>query len=210
MTHKVKFERNAIAYTRQFCLTSLLHTDFQKTGQVFCSIGALAIAQRLHWLTADQIDLLGWWLCERQVDSGGLNGRPEKQADVCYSWWILSTLSILNKVSWINEDKLASFILKCQDDEDGGIADRPDDMPDVYHTFFGIAGLSLLGHLHNHSDKRSKPHYRQIDPVYALPTDVVQRLGLKGQVVTQAGAPVNERLSMYAIHDSTSTTANKH
>lgn len=107
-------------------------------------------------------------------------------------------MSILNKVSWINEDKLASFILKCQDDDDGGIADRPDDMPDVYHTFFGIAGLSLLGHLH----RNSKPYYRQIDPVYALPTDLVQRLGLVGQVVTQAGAPVNERLTMYTIHDA--------
>ena len=181
------------------------------TGQVFCSIGALAIAKSLHLLTADQIDLLGWWLCERQVDSGGLNGRPEKQADVCYSWWILSTLSILNKVSWINQDKLASFILKCQDDDDGGIADRPDDMPDVYHTFFGIAGLSLLGHLHgggtkdNAESSSSSPlsSYRQIDPVYALPTDVVRKLGLKGQVVTQSGAPpVNERLSMYDVHEA--------
>ena len=193
---------NAIAYTRQFCLTSLLHNDFQKTGQVFCSIGALAIAQRLHWLTADQIDLLGWWLCERQVDSGGLNGRPEKQADVCYSWWILSTLSILHQVSWINGDKLAAFILKCQDNDDGGIADRPDDMPDVYHTFFGIAGLSLLGHLHQQQSTTGK--YRKIDPVYALPTDVVQNLCLPGQVViTQAGVPVDERLKIYNVHDAT-------
>jgi hypothetical protein len=27
-------------------------------------------------------DLLGWWLAERQVKEGGLNGRPEKLADV--------------------------------------------------------------------------------------------------------------------------------
>jgi geranylgeranyl transferase type-2 subunit beta len=31
-------------------------------------------------------DLLGWWLAERQVKEGGLNGRPEKLPDVCYSW----------------------------------------------------------------------------------------------------------------------------
>jgi hypothetical protein len=49
---------------------------------VFCCIGALAIAEALDRLDADDIDLLGWWLSERQVDSGGLNGRPEKQADV--------------------------------------------------------------------------------------------------------------------------------
>ena len=27
----------------------------------------------------------------------------------------------------------------------GGLADRPGDMVDVFHTHFGIAGLSLLG-----------------------------------------------------------------
>jgi len=107
-------------------------------------------------------------------------------------------MSILNKVSWINEDKLARFILTCQDDEDGGIADRPNDMPDVYHTFFGIAGLSLLGHLH----VKGEEGYRKIDPVYALPTDLVQRLHLPGQVVTQSNAPVNERLSMYDVYDA--------
>jgi prenyltransferase beta subunit len=39
------------------------------------------------------------------------------------------------------------FILSCQDPDNGGISDRPDDMADVFHTFFGIAGLSLLGAL---------------------------------------------------------------
>ena len=28
----------------------------------------------------------------------------------------------------------------------GGIADRPGNMVDVFHTLFGAAGLSLLGH----------------------------------------------------------------
>lgn len=64
-------------------------------GQIFCCVGALSIAGALEHVDKD---LLGWWLCERQCDSGGLNGRPEKQADVCYSWWILSSLSILGRV----------------------------------------------------------------------------------------------------------------
>jgi geranylgeranyl transferase type-2 subunit beta len=166
-------------------------------GQVFCCIGALSIAKSLH-LLGDGANLLGWFLSERQVDSGGLNGRPEKQADVCYSWWILSALSIMGRVSWINGDKLATFILKCQDNEDGGIADRPDDMADVFHTFFGIAGLSLLGHLHKDN---VKGEYRKIDPVYALPTDVVKRLGLQAQVLTRNGETVNERLGGYTVYN---------
>lgn len=46
---------------------------------VFCCVGALAITGSLHLIDKD---LLGWWLCERQVKSGGLNGRPEKLPDV--------------------------------------------------------------------------------------------------------------------------------
>ena len=50
-------------------------------GQVFTCVGALAIAGALEQC---QRDLLGWWLCERQTPGGGLNGRPQKDADVCY------------------------------------------------------------------------------------------------------------------------------
>ena len=144
-------------------------------GQVFCCVGALSIAKSLDVIRRP--DLLGWWLAERQVDSGGLNGRPEKQADVCYSWWILSVLSIIGRLDWISEDKLAGFIAKAQDPDDGGIADRPEDMPDIFHTFFGIAGLSLL--------RKLPESYRTIDPVYALPLDVVLRCGLSAQVISR-------------------------
>ncbi|XP_031382960.1 geranylgeranyl transferase type-2 subunit beta 1 isoform X2 [Punica granatum] len=111
-------------------------------------------------------DLLGWWLCERQVKNGGLNGRPEKLPDVCYSWWVLSSLIMIDRVHWIDKQKLGNFILDCQDTENGGISDRPDDAVDVYHTFFGVAGLSLL----------EFPGVKAIDPAYALPVDVVNRI----------------------------------
>lgn len=61
---------------------------------------------------------------------------------VCYSFWVLSALSILNKISWIDSEKLVEFILSAQDPETGGIADRPGDMVDVFHTHFGVAGTS--------------------------------------------------------------------
>lgn len=53
-----------------------------------------------------------------------------------------------------------------QDEDDGGISDRPDDMADVYHTFFGIAGLSLMCY----------QGLEAIDPTYALPVSTVKRL----------------------------------
>ncbi|KAG6722401.1 hypothetical protein I3842_03G157500 [Carya illinoinensis] len=45
-------------------------------GQIFCCV--LAITGSLHHIDKD---FLGWWLCERQVKSGGLNGHPEKLPD---------------------------------------------------------------------------------------------------------------------------------
>ena len=61
------------------------------------------------------------------------------------------------------------FVAGLQDEEGGGISDRPDDMVDVYHTFFGIAGLSLIG-------CEGLP---AIDPVYALPVVAMERLRQK-------------------------------
>lgn len=60
----------------------------------------------------DKIDhlFLGWWLAERQVKAGGLNGRPEKLPDVCYSWWVLSSLCIMGKMHWIDQKALARCV----------------------------------------------------------------------------------------------------
>jgi len=131
----------------------------------FCAVQALALAGALD---AVDLDRLGWWLCERQTPHGGFNGRPEKAPDVCYSWWILSALTCIDRGHWIDGDKLADFIHAAQDLEDGGIADRPEDVADVFHTFFGLAGLSLL----------RKADLAPIHPVYALPEEVVARMKL--------------------------------
>ncbi len=85
-------------------------------GQVFTCVAALQLAGALDKVDAD---LLCWWLAERQTASGGLNGRPEKLQDVCYSWWCLSSLSILKRLHWIDQDRLVEFILDCQDEIDG-------------------------------------------------------------------------------------------
>ena len=132
-------------------------------GQNFTCVGALAIANALEEIDAD---LLSWWVAERQTPSGGLNGRPEKKPDVCYSWWDVSVLSMLGRLHWINVDALRDYILRCQDLDGGGIADFPGDMPDVFHTFFGLAGLSMMG-LYG---------LKPIDPIYALPADTLHRL----------------------------------
>ncbi|KAG9004699.1 hypothetical protein FRB93_010189 [Tulasnella sp. JGI-2019a] len=107
-------------------------------GQIFVCTAALAILGRLE-AEVDQ-DTVGWWLAERQLPNGGLNGRPEKLEDVsslvhesesrkgrtlnpvccpypykvCYSFWVLSSLSILRKLHWIDDEALTRFVLSAQ------------------------------------------------------------------------------------------------
>ncbi|KAJ1956080.1 Rab geranylgeranyltransferase [Linderina pennispora] len=136
-------------------------------AQVFTSLACLAIAGRLDVVDRER---LSKWLAERQLKCGGLNGRPQKLEDVCYSWWAMSSLKILGRVDWIDKDRLAEFILSAQDPDNGGIADRPGDVADVYHTCFGIAGLSLIGF--------QGYGLEDVDPVYCMPVKVIKRMGL--------------------------------
>jgi geranylgeranyl transferase type-2 subunit beta len=59
---------------------------------VFCAVGSLKILDRLDLIDKEK---LAMWLSERQTVKGGFNGRPEKLPDVCYSWWIYSSLLMI-------------------------------------------------------------------------------------------------------------------
>ncbi|KAK5990409.1 putative geranylgeranyl transferase type-2 subunit beta [Cladobotryum mycophilum] len=133
------------------------------SAQIFTCVAALAIAGRLD--LADK-EKLGRWLSERQLPSGGLNGRPEKTEDVCYSWWVLSSIQMIDRTHWIDSQGLINFILTCQDSEAGGFSDRPGNMVDVWHTCFGTTGLSLLGY----------PGLEAVDPRYCMPSKVIAKI----------------------------------
>ena len=80
-------------------------------GQIFTCVAALTIVGKLNLIDRDR---LGAWLSERQLANGGLNGRPEKLEDVCYGWWVLSSLAMIGRLHWIDAPKQISFILRCQ------------------------------------------------------------------------------------------------
>ncbi|KAI1502428.1 terpenoid cyclases/protein prenyltransferase alpha-alpha toroid [Biscogniauxia marginata] len=133
------------------------------SGQIFTCVAALSIVERKDLI---DVDKLAGWLSERQVPSGGLNGRPEKKEDVCYSWWVLSSLAMIGRTHWIDREKLIGFILRCQDVVQGGLSDMPGNMADVWHTLFGITGLSLLEY----------PGLDAVDPVFCLPKSTIERV----------------------------------
>ena len=96
---------------------------------------------------------------------------------MCYSWWVLSSLRMLGRDAWIDGGALRAFILKCQDGADGGIADKPGNEADVFHTFFGIAGLAFLG----------ADGVLPVEPMHAMPVATMERLR-KQQAAAKEGA----------------------
>jgi geranylgeranyl transferase type-2 subunit beta len=127
----------------------------------FTCIGFLSVTNQLNLINKFET---GKWLAERQTHLGGFNGRPEKLPDVCYSWWVLSSMSMIGTESFFNKELLIKFILECQDEELGGIGDRPGNYHDVFHTFFGLCGLSLMKY----------EGLKMIDPTWAIPVDDVK------------------------------------
>lgn len=130
---------------------------------VFCCVGALATIDSLHRIDKEA---LGRWMSRRQTAEGGFNGRPEKLPDVCYSWWVLSSLFMIGKTNMVDLKALEDYILRCQDPQSGGIADRPVNEVDVFHTFFGIASLSMID--------SKKYDLLEVDPIYAIPKQTIK------------------------------------
>lgn len=143
-------------------------------GQIFTSLAALSIANSLDRINKNEIESIALFLSERQdSETGGLDSRPEKLPDVCYTWWVGASLDIIDHKDWINSKKLEKFVLSAQDSEIGGIADVPGHRADPFHTFFGLAGLSIF----------RKQNLPEIDPAYAMPKKVLEKhfLAIKGQ-----------------------------
>lgn len=82
------------------------------------------------------------WLVLKQLPCG-FQGRPNKDPDTCYSFWIGATLRLLGGEHLINHEKSADFIRLCTDSKTGGIAKYPGNSVDALHTYLALSALSL-------------------------------------------------------------------
>ena len=101
----------------------------QGSGQNKYRDGELAITGTLHKFDKRA---LSDWLSRRQTAMGGFNGRPEKLLDVCYSWWVQSSLCILKKQNQVNLKNLQGYVYQCQDDKG---------------TFFSYGGCAIIDYV---------------------------------------------------------------
>lgn len=110
-------------------------------GSTYCAVAALALMGRLDRIR-DRRALLRW--CVRSQGRGYM-GRPHKDPDSCYSFWIGAAIAILGEYNVTATEGNIEFNLQCQFPAIGGLAKHPEHFPDVLHSYMGIAGLALAG-----------------------------------------------------------------
>mmetsp|Transcript_27814 Transcript_27814/g.42789 ORF Transcript_27814/g.42789 Transcript_27814/m.42789 type:complete len:222 (+) Transcript_27814:490-1155(+) len=124
-------------------------------GCTFCAIASIELMKRhyvSHYHDYDVCDIIDedwkkqliYWCVSRQV--GGMQGRPNKAADSCYSYWIGGTLRLLQQPQddslLLHQEELCRFVMKCESSY-GGFSKFPDVAPDPVHSFYSLAWLCL-------------------------------------------------------------------
>lgn len=74
---------------------------------------------------------------------GGFNGREGKESDVCYCFWSVSALTLLGQASLVDKTEVIDYLATCQTII-GGYGKIAGEMPDLYHSYLGIAVQVLL------------------------------------------------------------------
>ncbi|GFE55388.1 Rab beta subunit [Babesia ovis] len=121
-------------------------------GAAFCAIAVLTVTGAILTVPRFRLVKLKSWLLKRLTAFGGVSGRIGKPEDVCYSFWLLATLSMLNKFGVHSQilrgREMVRFIERCQTPS-GGIAPYPCDTgesgnPDPFHTFAALMTITLI------------------------------------------------------------------
>jgi protein farnesyltransferase subunit beta len=153
-------------------------------GYSYCGIATLVLLNKLKEI--DMNSFLRWLVNRQMIKEGGFNGRTNKLVDSCYSFWQGSIFNMIymgdNKFTYDMEllyDQLslqAYIIFACQNTKFGGLADKPPKFPDLFHTNYASAGLSLSQEclIENckvalNSDLENV--FEKINPIYCVPQD---------------------------------------
>lgn len=92
------------------------------------------------------------------------NGRTNKVADTCYTWWVSGALANLGHADLIDRRAARRFLLDRMAHRIGGFSKHPGGPPDVYHGCFGLAALAVMG----------EPGLAEFDAALAVPVGTVR------------------------------------
>ncbi|XP_014203679.1 protein farnesyltransferase subunit beta [Copidosoma floridanum] len=121
-------------------------------GYAYCGLAALVLLGKTEVFN---LPAFTRWIVNRQMRlEGGFQGRTNKLVDGCYSFWqggafpLIQTLLAKEKNvildNWLfNQAALQEYLLICCQHPIGGLLDKPKKSCDIYHTCYGLSGLSV-------------------------------------------------------------------
>ncbi|EMR08854.1 hypothetical protein PNEG_02641 [Pneumocystis murina B123] len=123
-------------------------------GYTYCAIASLSLLKNMSPFINKKLSSLCLektinWLLKKQLsnidDYGGFSGRTNKSSDTCYSFWVGAALKCLQgDTDLISEESCKGFLLN-RTHSIGGFIKSEGEHPDVMHSYFGLAALSIFG-----------------------------------------------------------------
>ena len=190
-------------------------------GSTFCGIASLYLMGVLDNVMARE-ELRGWkedlirWCVMRQYSlpkegedkayngfyydgetnaAAGMQGRPNKLQDTCYSYWIGGTLNILSQSHLLDGWALREYVLTCQSPY-GGFGKVVGVLPDLLHSFYSLAWLALSkeGGCCEEGEANTSDDEQKVDSVG---TDERTKVGFGSDITQQ----VHESISQLSTFD---------
>ncbi|KAL4868783.1 hypothetical protein BDV12DRAFT_169017 [Aspergillus spectabilis] len=113
-----------------------VHDDVQSLAK---AVDGLVINERID--TLPNLLSPSW----ESLQWAGFNGRCNKYADTCYSFWNTATLDMLGKLSMIDADGNRRYLLDKTQHLIGGFGKGVGEPPDLLHSYFGMVSLAFQG-----------------------------------------------------------------
>ena len=157
-------------------------------GYSYCGIATLVLLKKLNEI--DTNSFVRWLVNRQMTKEGGFNGRTNKLVDSCYSFWQGSIFNMIymgdNKFTYDMEllyDQLslqAYILFACQNLQNGGLIDKPGKFPDLFHTNYATAGLSLSQECLKDNFKVALNSdlddvFEKMNPIYCVTQDKIEK-----------------------------------
>ena len=117
-------------------------------GITYCAVSALVLMN--FELEVELIYTLKPWVLSRLTKQGA-TGRTNKVPDCCYAFYNYALLLAMQWEDFIDKNEVRDFIMRCETKK-GGFSkfqssnkDLSVNEPDIQHTFYALAALSLVG-----------------------------------------------------------------
>ncbi|KIW42663.1 uncharacterized protein PV06_06190 [Exophiala oligosperma] len=101
-----------------------------------------------------------------QKTIAGFCGRCGKMADTCYCFWNAGALAILQRQHLVDIEALRYYLLGKVAHLIGGFAKAPGELPDLLHSYTGLAALAIYG----------EPGLKALDPTFCFSRKSVEKL----------------------------------